>query len=62
MLITIVHNGQIVTAALNTISSYNEINLTQISTLCFGAAMGSEKAKNGRARLMKPFLNISNVV
>ena len=25
-------------------------------TLFFGAAMGSEKAKNGRARLQNPFL------
>ena len=26
------------------------------STFCFGAAIGSEKPKKGRARLMKPFL------
>lgn len=29
-------------------------------TLCRGAAMGSEKAKKGRAKFMKPFLNDSS--
>jgi len=29
-------------------------------TLLFGADMGSEKPKNGRARLMKPFLYSSS--
>lgn len=28
----------------------------QVPTLCLGAAIGSEKAKKGRARFMKPFL------
>ena len=31
-----------------------------ITTLFFGAVIGSEKAKNGKARLAKPFLNVSN--
>lgn len=30
--------------------------VTYLLTLCFGAAMGSEKAKKGRAKFMKPFL------
>lgn len=33
---------------------------THVLTLCLGAAMGSEKAKKGRARFMKPFLNESS--
>jgi len=31
-----------------------------VPTLCEGAAMGSEKAKKGRAKFMKPFLNDSS--
>lgn len=31
-------------------------------TFCFGAGTGSEKAKNGRARLIKPFLYNSSLL
>lgn len=56
-------NDIIKTIRMGTEAACNSLNhsvYVQKHTLCLGAAMGSEKAKNGKARFMKPFLNVSS--